>query len=286
MPGALLFDAPMGYYFGQTPRSVTRSEKGHIPEAASMHSRITSLLIAICTLAALVVAAPAHAGASRPIAISGGGLFSTGHGWISLAGSLPPGLRLAQRLHPVDAGRRLDITVSLAVRDRPALARFLAAVYDPASPSYHHFLTVRQFKERFAPLPAARSRVANWLRSRGLRVTATARNGMQIAASGSAGRLRAAFNTPLYLFRRNTRTFFANISPIRLPAALAPSVLSVAGLSTAARQHPVSMARMRSMTPSDGYSPQDMQAVYDTAPLIGQGRTGGSDRRHCGVRRL
>ena len=46
----------------------------------------------------------------------------------------------------------------------------LAAVYDPNSPSYHHWLTNGQFDARYAPTPAARAAVAKFLSGSGLSV--------------------------------------------------------------------------------------------------------------------
>ena len=42
--------------------------------------------------------------------------------------------------------------------------RFVAAVSDPASPVYRHFLTIEQLEQRFGPSGSAERTVVRWLR--------------------------------------------------------------------------------------------------------------------------
>ena len=48
------------------------------------------------------------------------------------------------------AGSRIQIGVALAERDPAGEEALFRALYDPASPKYHHFLTPRQWADRFA----------------------------------------------------------------------------------------------------------------------------------------
>src|SRR5689334_3690251 len=49
------------------------------------------------------------------------------------------------------AEHRLSLAVGLPLRDPLGLSAFLRDLYDPASPSFHQFLTPDQFTERFGP---------------------------------------------------------------------------------------------------------------------------------------
>src|SRR5208283_389325 len=40
---------------------------------------------------------------------------------------------------------RLHLAIGLPLRDQAGLDKFLRQLYDPASPNYHHYLTVSQF---------------------------------------------------------------------------------------------------------------------------------------------
>src|SRR6266566_3036034 len=58
------------------------------------------------------------------------------------------------RLAPVErlpASQRIHLAIGLPLRNRSALTNLLQQIYDPASPSFHHYLTPEQFTEQFGP---------------------------------------------------------------------------------------------------------------------------------------
>src|SRR5580658_3060964 len=54
-------------------------------------------------------------------------------------------------LNRLPATQSLRIDIVLPLRDQAGLEAFLQQLYDPASPSYRHFLTVPEFTARFGP---------------------------------------------------------------------------------------------------------------------------------------
>ena len=86
------------------------------------------------------------------------------------AASLPPGGTPARGAAPLESDRAglpigvastplpadfpLHLTVTLAPRSSNGLERLDAALGDPASPQYRHFLTEDQYLAQFAPAPA------------------------------------------------------------------------------------------------------------------------------------
>src|SRR5437588_11770818 len=86
---------------------------------------------------------------------------------VALQGSVAPALRTSRRLDRVAGSRELSVNVTLSVGDSAALDQFLAAVYDPSSPQYGHFLTTSQFAQRFGPSATTVATVSRWLRSEG-----------------------------------------------------------------------------------------------------------------------
>jgi kumamolisin len=218
----------------------------------------------------LASSASASAGSSS----TAGGTALAGDGRrVSLSGSVEPTLRLARRLKPLSAVRKIDVTISLRVRDQSALGQFLRALYDPSSPSYRHFLTPRQFAQQFAPTAASRTQIVRWLRSQGLRVLGTSTNGLQIRAEGSVSKLQATFGTSVYEYKKDNHSFFANTGAISLPETVASQVVAVSGLASAV-QHPAVVAHVRARQTLPGYSPSVLASLYDLAPLTSQGITG------------
>ncbi|MBV9282721.1 MAG: S8/S53 family peptidase [Chloroflexi bacterium] len=197
---------------------------------------------------------------------------------VALPGSIPPDVRWAQRLSPLAPGRPMALALTLRLRDEAGLQRFLAAVSDPRSPLFRHFLTPRQFAARFAPTPTDRWQVEAWLGERGLRVTNLSANALQIAVRGTVAAVEAAFGTPLFHYRLGSRRFVANAGAVRLPEPLASRIVTVGGMtdlggmrSTMSRLRPRSAARY---APSLGFSPQDIASLYSIQPLWSQSVTG------------
>jgi kumamolisin len=170
--------------------------------------------------------------------------------------------------HNVDTGTmdspRMSVEVALAPRDEAGLERELAAVYDPTSKLYQHWLAKGEFDRRYAPTGTMRDSVASYLRSNGLTVTSTA-SPFLVRAVGPSSAVTAAFRTPLHTYRSRTGvSYFANSAPVQLPRAIAPGVLGVIGLTDTIRLH---SALVR--TPSNtGATTPGCEATYPTAQQI------------------
>src|SRR5436305_2324049 len=125
-----------------------------------LRHRTVSLLVAIAMGGSTVLTANAAPARSKPLA----------------ARNVTPGLPNAVRLGRMDPRKEINVTVSLALRNRAALDRFIAGVSDPASPSYGRYLQPGQFAALFGPSPAQVQPVADYLQSQGLTVTSVSAN--------------------------------------------------------------------------------------------------------------
>ncbi len=131
----------------------------------------------------------------------------------------------------------MSIEVSLAPRREAALAGELRAAYTTGSGHYHQWLRRGQFDARYAPPFAERAAVVRYLRGQGLSVGRSA-SPFLIRATGSTGRIEAAFRTRLSTYRDARGVeYFANSSAVRLPAAISGGVLGVIGLTNTVREH-------------------------------------------------
>jgi Pro-kumamolisin, activation domain/Putative Ig domain len=136
----------------------------------------------------------------------------------------------------------LRVTVALEPRDPAALAAYAKAVTEPASGSYHQFLTVSQFARRFGAAPAAIAAVRASLRARGLAPGAPAANGLSIPVRGSAADVSTAFRTSFQRLRlRGGRIVFTNTAAPAVAGAVAPDVQAIIGLSTVASPRPAGL---------------------------------------------
>ncbi|GAA3438472.1 S53 family peptidase [Kutzneria kofuensis] len=210
--------------------------------------RIIGALVAPLAIAA--VAAPVALAAPAPR--------------VALETDAVSGLDQAQHVGAVPADQRVSVAVSLNLRNGTELDRTIAAVNDPHSAQYGHFLTPEQFTARFGPTDDQVNRVKEYLRGQGLSVDAVSGNHLTVDASGPAEKVARAFGTTLANYRdgRTNRPFYANTSAPTLPADLAGVVLDVAGLNN--RQIRVHHAAVNPHAgPGGGFTPTQLKGAYD-----------------------
>ncbi len=120
----------------------------------------------------------------------------------------------------------------MKVRRPAALSAFVAAVGNPRSPLFGHFLRRGQFGPRFGPTLASVASVRAWLRQAGLSPGRTSADRLLIPVKAAASAVRRAFGVSLLRYRLpGGRIAYANAAAPRVPAAIAPYVGGVLGLS-------------------------------------------------------
>ena len=138
---------------------------------------------------------------------------------------------------PADQTMQLDLVLPL--RNEAALKSFLNDVYDPSSFSYHRFLTVPEFTERFGPTQADYDAVVSFAKSNGLEVVGGTRDGMEVQVKGSVSTVEKAFHVTMNTYHNETedRTFYG---PDREPTtALAFPLWHISGLDNFSQPHPL-----------------------------------------------
>ena len=184
--------------------------------------RVVSAAVAAgaLTLGTLTVATAAQAGTTRR----------------AIADTHPSWAVAAKRLSSKASGT-VNAKVYLAPGNAAALAAKVAAVSNPKSSDYRHYLTAAQVRQQFRPTSAEVSSVRSWLTSSGLsvtRVNAASPAGAYIAVSGSVAAASKAFGVSFGTYRGpDGQTARAPQSAATAPSSVASSVLAVAGLDTA-----------------------------------------------------
>lgn len=187
---------------------------------------------------------------------------------------------LAPRIGDVPGDTPMHLAISLPLRDEAGLNAFLADIYNPASPNFRHYLSVADFTRRFGPAQADYDRAAQFFRSAGLRVTASAPNHMLIDVDGRAGDISRVFHVNIGLYRDTVwrRTFMA---PDREPSLdLDIAMLHVTGLDnsepprTRLQRQAISRAGTGS-GPGGAFIGGDARAAYYGGSLTGAGQSVG-----------
>ncbi len=182
--------------------------------------------------------------------------------------------------------RRLNLALSLPLRNTAELDRLFQQLYDPASPNYRRYLTPEQFTGRFGPSEEDYQALRNFAKSNGLTVTATHPNRVVLDVEGAVTDIQKAFHLTLRVYRhpREARDFYA---PDMEPSAdFGVPILHISGFDNYTLPHPNLHVRpagaAANATPNAGSGPDgtyqgsDFRNAYvPGTSLTGTGQTVG-----------
>lgn len=141
------------------------------------------------------------------------------------------GLQLAADNGRVDPNKEQNLTVILKLHDQAAFDKAVSELYDPASPTYRHWFTEKDFA-KYAPSDADMKTVKDELVKQGFKVLSVDPQNFSIRVHGTAGLVEKAFQTELHSFTYKKSTFDAHTTDAKLTGAAGDLVASVAGLDT------------------------------------------------------
>ncbi len=190
----------------------------------------------------------------------------------------------ARSIGHLPSNQPMNLVITLPLRNQDQLDQLLKDLYDPTSPSYRQFLTVRQFTEEFGPTQAQYDAVISFARQNGLTVTGTSPNRLNVQVSGSVANVESAFHVNMGVYQHPTenRTFYA---PDREPTTnLTFSLWHISGLDNFSLPHPAGLdkrpagseAKSNATTgsgPSASFLGSDMRAAYYGGSLTGSGQS-------------
>jgi hypothetical protein len=184
------------------------------------------------------------------------------------SGAAPAGIQPMGRL---PGSQRLNLDISVPLRNEAALHVLLGQLYDPASPNYRRFLSVQQFTDQFGPTQSDYERVIGFAQAHGLKVTHTFANRLVLDVSGTVSSVEQTFQVRMQVYPHPTenRTFYAPDLEPSVETGL--PILTVNGLSNfslphAMLKHAKSDESVHSNTTGSGQGGQflgsDMRAAY------------------------
>ncbi len=145
----------------------------------------------------------------------------------------------AKPIGQLPANEVMALDIVLTLRDPAGLNAFLKELYNPASPSYRHFLTVPEFTERFGPSQDDYDAVVRFAISNGFAVVGGTRDGMDVQIKGSVSAIQTAFHLTMRTYQHpsESRTFYA---PDREPTTdLRFPLWHISGLDNYSIPHPM-----------------------------------------------
>lgn len=147
------------------------------------------------------------------------------------ARNVPAGIQLSRDLGLADTGTEINITVHMKLSDKAAFDKAVDALYDPASPTFHKWMTDADFA-RYAPTKQQQQAVRRELENHGLTILSADSSGFTIRARGTIANVATAFNTEIHQFEHNGKVFRANVKNAQLSGEAGNYVSTVAGLES------------------------------------------------------
>ena len=137
--------------------------------------------------------------------------FAADAGRKTLHGHVPGVVAHLQSMGRLPAKTSLNLAIGLPLRNGAALDVLLKDLYDPASPNYHQYLTLKQFTEQFGPTEQDYQAVKDFARTNGLTVTTTYGNRLVLEVAGQVANIERAFRVTMRTYQHPTenRLFYA-----------------------------------------------------------------------------
>ena len=133
---------------------------------------------------------------------------------------------------PEDESKTINVTVWLNLHNKAGLDALVQEMYDKNSPNYHKFLTMKEYKEQFAPTEKDMTAVRNFLSAHNMKVMSTDKHNHFVIAQAKVGDAQKAFNTQINKVMVNGAMHSMNASEATVTDAVAaPMVAAVQGLS-------------------------------------------------------
>ena len=143
----------------------------------------------------------------------------------------------AQPAAQMSKSQTMSLDLVLPLSNPASLTAFLADIYNPASPNFHHFLTVSEFTAKFGPTQADYDAVLEFAKASGLAVTGGSLDGMEVQVKGSVAAVEKAFHVRMQSYPRanGNGNFFA---PDREPSTdMSVKLWHVSGLDNYSVPH-------------------------------------------------
>jgi subtilase family serine protease len=156
-----------------------------------------------------------------------------------------------------------------------ALDKYVNDLTDLHSPSYHQWLTAKDFGEKYGLAASDLSSITGWLESNGFTVNGVYASNILIDFSGTAGQVRRAFHTEIHNLDVDGVKHIANMSDPKIPAALAEAVVGVISLHDF-MPHPMYKPKTNYTLGGGEFAivPADLATIYNLNPLFTAGTTG------------
>jgi kumamolisin len=207
----------------------------------------------------------------------------------SMVGHIPKAVKKMADQGKLNEEQVVPVTFALQLNNEDQLDRQIEEMYRAGSPTYHQFITPKDFLAHYAPTAAQVQKEKDFLESKGISVQDVSANNVLINATGTVAALNAAFKTEIHQFVRakDGKAFYAPAQELQAPVN--SRIAAVIGMSNTAEMHPFYKMRKddaldkKASHPKEegnapgaygGLTPADIRTAYHIpANLDGSGQT-------------
>jgi uncharacterized protein (TIGR03437 family) len=198
---------------------------------------------------------------------------------VILPGRVHPLATAADDVGAVDSGFRVALTLLLkpSAAQQSALEQLIERQQNPASTSFHRWITPEQYAGRFGVSSSDSAQITAWLELEGFQVEEVAHSRTFVLFHGTAGQVRDAFGASIHRYRVNGKLHYANAGDPRIPAALSGVVAGIRGLNDfrpKPRLHRTVQPRETTSWGANALAPDDFATIYDVTPMYSAGING------------
>ncbi|NYF77943.1 protease pro-enzyme activation domain-containing protein [Granulicella arctica] len=152
---------------------------------------------------------------------------------VLLANGIRPQLRLSKDLGAVlgsTPARHILMVLARSDARQQALTQYLGDVQNPASSSFHKWLTPAEYGSMFGASTDDIVTLSSWLQSKGFTVEKVSAAANLIQFSGNVAQMQKAFNTEIHALSVDGEQHMANTTSPEVPRAFSSAVTGLVGL--------------------------------------------------------
>jgi kumamolisin len=193
-----------------------------------------------------------------------------------LLGHIPAAVSQTTDIGKLDDQQVLPVTIALHLNNEDELDAKIADMYNPASASFHQFLTSDQFNARYAPTEEQVASEKAFLEANGISVQSVSDNRVLIHAQSDVATLNHVFKTEVHQYKDSTGQInFAPASELQAP--MNSQISAVVGLNNFAqiRSHiAFDQDQPNGLLGNPGLTPSDINKAYNIPNSVdGAGQT-------------
>jgi kumamolisin len=182
----------------------------------------------------------------------------------------------------LDPSTQVTIDIVMKVQNKDALTTYINETVTPGNAHYRKYLSVNDFKAKYAPQSSQIKAITDFLSSFGIKSTVYPDN-LVITATGTVAQLNKAFNVELQEASYKGKKYHGTKKNPQAPAAVANNILCILGLSDYSNLTSRTAKLPDDLSPNQtskaqaapyGQMPSDLISRYNVQPLYDKGAAG------------